>query len=216
MKLKDYTYYLIDLDGVLLNTKYDNYFWQEYIPRVYADKRGISIEDAVSVTHSLFNYKKKTLDWYNIDYWSNILNIDIEEEKKSKHSVEKIQVIDGSLKMLENLVALNKKVFLITNAHRKTLEIKMSKFNIKKFFDDIICSHELHYAKEDIQFWYMLKLKLGLDFESTVLVEDTYDNILSAYHAGLRTSVYINNERNKKFNFVTKHIQSFGELASCM
>ena len=32
MTIKDSKYYLIDLDGVILDTNYDNYFWQKYIP----------------------------------------------------------------------------------------------------------------------------------------------------------------------------------------
>ena len=38
MKIRDCKYYLIDLDGVILDTSYDNYFWQEHIPKIYAKK----------------------------------------------------------------------------------------------------------------------------------------------------------------------------------
>ena len=41
MRIIDNKYYLIDLDGVILDTSYDNYFWQKYIPRVYAQKQAI-------------------------------------------------------------------------------------------------------------------------------------------------------------------------------
>ena len=40
MELKDNKYYLIDLDGVILDTSYDNHFWQVHIPDVYAKKLG--------------------------------------------------------------------------------------------------------------------------------------------------------------------------------
>ena len=80
MKFTDCKYYLIDLDGVILDTSYDNYFWQEYIPRVYAKKNNISEKDAINYTHTLFRYKKKTKDWYDVDYWSNILDINIIQE----------------------------------------------------------------------------------------------------------------------------------------
>ncbi len=39
MELKDNKYYLIDLDGVILDTSYDNHFWQVHIPDVYAKKK---------------------------------------------------------------------------------------------------------------------------------------------------------------------------------
>ncbi len=39
MELKDNKYYLIDLDGVILDTRYDNHFWQVHIPDFYSKKK---------------------------------------------------------------------------------------------------------------------------------------------------------------------------------
>ena len=214
MELKDNKYFLIDLDGVILDTKYDNFFWQKYIPKVYAEKNKISLSDAVNFTHALFHYKKKTKDWYDITYWSNILNIDIAKEKEKKINMDKISLKDGSLDTLDKLKTQGKKLFLITNAHRITLNIKLKKFDISKYFDEMICSHELGYVKEDIQFWHILRLKLKLDYKYSVLVEDTFDNINSAHHAGLNNFVYISG--NKKFTSPLSPliVESFSELSS--
>ena len=214
MELKDNKYFLIDLDGVILDTKYDNFFWQKYIPKVYAEKNKISLSDAVNFTHALFHYKKKTKDWYDIIYWSNILDIDIAKEKEKEINMDRISLKDGSLDVLDKLKAQGKKLFLITNAHRITLNIKLKKYNISKYFDEMICSHELGYIKEDIQFWHILKLKLKLDYKYSVLIEDTFDNINSAYHAGLSNFVYISD--NKKFISPLSPliVKSFGEISS--
>ena len=214
MELKDNKYFLIDLDGVILDTKYDNFFWQEHIPKVYAEKNNISLSDAVNFTHALFHYKKKTKDWYDIIYWSNILNIDIAKEKERKTNMDKICLKDGSLDILDKLKNQGKKLFLITNAHRTTLNIKLKKFDVSKYFDEMICSHELGYIKENIQFWHILRLKLKLDYKYSVLVEDTFENINSAYHAGLNNFVYIS--ENKKFTSPLSPliVKSFSELAS--
>ena len=110
MRIIDNKYYLIDLDGVVLDTSYDNYFWQKHIPRVYAQKKGIDEKDAISVTHTLFNYKKKTKDWYDIVYWSNLLDIDIIHEKKKSENMSLIKLHEGSLNVLERLNNLNKKL----------------------------------------------------------------------------------------------------------
>ena len=214
MELKDNKYFLIDLDGVILDTKYDNFFWQKYIPKIYAEKNNIPLADAVNFTHALFYYKKKTKDWYDITYWSNILNIDIAKEKEKKMNMDKISLKDGSLDILDKLKSQGKKLFLITNAHRITLNIKLKKFDISKYFDEMICSHELGYIKEDIQFWHVLRLKLKLDYKYSVLVEDTFDNINSAHHAGLNNFVYISS--NKKFTSPLSPliVKSFSELSS--
>ena len=216
MRIIDNKYYLIDLDGVVLDTSYDNYFWQKHIPRVYAQKKAIDEKDAIRVTHTLFNYKKKTKDWYDVIYWSNLLDIDIIHEKKKSENMSLIKLHEGSLDILERLSNLNKKLFLVTNAHRKTLEIKLSKFDLSKYFDELVCSHELGYVKEDIQFWHLLRNKLQIDYNDSVLIEDTFDNIKSAYHAGVSNFIYISNEKKDLGKIKPLTLGSLSELSSSM
>jgi len=216
MKLKDKKNFLIDLDGVILDTKYDNYFWQNYIPKIYAQRKNISNEDAVKITHGIFNYKRKSKDWYDIDYWSNILNIDIAEEKKKSENMERMSVIKGSLDTLKKLKDQGINLYLITNAHRKTLEIKLQKFPITKYFIYIICSHELSYIKEDIQFWHILKNKINVDLNKTVLIEDTYDNIVSAHHAGIDSLVYISKNIKPADNIEVLQINALSDILTSL
>ena len=123
-------------------------------------------------------------------------------------------IIHKALDILDKLKSKGKELFLITNAHRITLNIKLKKFDISKYFSEMVCSHELGYVKEDIQFWHILRLKLKLDYKYSVLVEDTFDNINSAYHAGLNNFVYISD--NKKFTSPLSPliVKSFSELSS--
>lgn len=216
MKIIDSKYYLIDLDGVILDTSYDNYFWQKHIPRVYAKNKDIGDKDAINVTHSLFNYKKNTKDWYDVIYWSNILDIDIISEKKKSENMSLIKLNEGSLDILERLKDMNKKLFLITNAHRLTLEVKLSKFDLSKYFTDLVCSHELGYVKEDIQFWHLLRNRLKINYNDSVLIEDTFDNIISAHHAGIKSFIYINQVKKDFGKIKPLVLNSLSELASSM
>ena len=153
MDLKRLENILIDMDGVLLDTAYDNHFWQEHIPTRYAELKSMNIDQAIKITHSLFHYKKGYKDWYDLDYWSNMLGLDIEQEKLSANMIDKIKLKKGAIDFLEKYHK-EKNLFLVTNAHRKTLNIKMKKFPLIKYFKKIICSHELKYVKEEIPFWF--------------------------------------------------------------
>jgi len=212
MKLKDKKNFLIDLDGVILDTKYDNYFWQTYIPKIYSQRKNISNEDAIRITHGIFNYKRKSKDWYDIDYWSNILNIDIAAEKKKSENMDRMSLIKGSLDTLKKLKNNGNNLYLITNAHRKTLEIKLQKFPIIKYFVNVVCSHELSYVKEDIQFWHILKNKINVDLNKTVLIEDTYDNIISAHHAGIDSLIYISKDVKPTDNIEVLQINAMSDI----
>ena len=194
MIFKDIGCLLIDMDGVILDNAYDNDFWQNQIPEVIADSKGIAFDDAKRLAIQIFNYKKNTKDWYDVDYWSNMLNIDIEAQKRSEKSFSRISLYDGVIDTLS--VLKNKtKMILITNAHRKTLNIKLEKYNLTSYFDEMVCAHELNYVKEDIQLWYMLRSKYRLDYEKTLLVEDTINNINVGLSAGISGAIYVGDEK---------------------
>ena len=194
MIFKDIECLLIDMDGVILDNAYDNDFWQNQIPEVIADSKGIAFDDAKRLAIQIFNYKKNTKDWYDVDYWSNMLNIDIEAQKRSEKSFSRISLYDGVIDTLS--VLKNKtKMVLITNAHRKTLNIKLEKYNLTPYFDEMVCAHELNYVKEDIQLWYMLRSKYRLDYEKTLLVEDTINNINVGLSAGISGAIYVGDEK---------------------
>jgi putative hydrolase of the HAD superfamily len=123
-----------------------------------------------------------------------MLDIDIEAQKRSEKSFSRISLYDGVIDTLS--VLKNKtRMILITNAHRKTLNIKLEKYNLTPYFDEMVCAHELNYVKEDIQLWYMLRSKYRLDYEKTLLVEDTINNINVGLSAGISGAIYVGDEK---------------------
>jgi len=184
---------LVDMDGVILDNTYDNNFWQNQIPGVISKNKNISFEDAKRLAVQIFNYKKNTKEWYDVDYWSNMLNVDIEAEKRSSISFDRIQLYEGVTETL-NKLKNNFRLILITNAHRKTLNIKLEKYDLNPYFEKMICAHELHYVKENIQLWYMLKSRFKLDYAKTLLIEDTINNIKVGLSAGISQAVYLGDE----------------------
>ena len=211
---KDIECLLIDMDGVILDNTYDNNFWQNQIPRVLSKKKNISFDDAKRLAIQIFNFKKNTKDWYDLDYWSNMLGIDIEAEKRSKESLSKIKLYDNVTSTLAELKKQTR-LILITNAHRKTLNIKLEKFDIKPYFHEMVCAHELYYVKEDLQLWYMLRSKYKLDYEKTILVEDTINNIHVALSAGVSSAIYVGEEEFKPNEKILK-LDSIDQLLSTL
>ena len=214
MIFKDIECLLIDMDGVILDNAYDNDFWQNQIPEVIADNKGIAFDDAKRLAIQIFNYKKNTKDWYDVDYWSNMLDIDIEAQKRSEKSFSRISLYDGVIDTL-SILKNKTKMILITNAHRKTLNIKLEKYNLTPYFDEMVCAHELHYVKEDIQLWYMLRSKYRLDYEKTLLVEDTINNINVGLSAGISGAIYVGDEKFTVSDKITK-LSSINQILSAV
>ena len=116
--------------------------------------------------------------------------------------------------MLIELKNRGVKLFLVTNAHRKTLDLKLEKYPLHKYFDEAISAHDFNYIKEDIQFWYLLRNYLNIDYNETILVEDTMTNIQSARHSKLR-SLYVTHSEYSEDEWV-KPIECFSKFIPCL
>ena len=68
--LGHYDTLLLDMDGTLLDLAFDNYFWREMVPRVYARRENITHAAAMQVIYDLYASREGTLDWYCLDYWT--------------------------------------------------------------------------------------------------------------------------------------------------
>ena len=73
---------LFDMDGTLLDLKFDNYFWQQLIPARYAEHHGLSSEEAVRILEPRFAERQGTLEWYCLDFWSRELGLEVRSMKR--------------------------------------------------------------------------------------------------------------------------------------
>ena len=169
---------LLDMDGTLLDKYFDDYFWEEYVPRIFAEQNRMSPEQARKELLKRYQAVESTLQWTDLDYWSEQLGLDIPELKcKVDHL---IQVHPFVIDFLQFVRKSGKKVHLVTNAHSKTLEIKIRKTAIGPWFDRIVCAEEVGEAKEHPAFWDKLEGILNYDRKRTLLADDTAKVLRSA------------------------------------
>ncbi len=187
---------LLDMDGTLLDKHFDDYFWEEYLPKVYAEREGIPLEKAKDVLFKRYLEEEGTLNWTDLDYWSEEFGIDIPLLKREVEHL--IKVHPYVIPFLEALREKGKRVYLVTNAHSKTLDLKMKKTRIGPYFDAIISAFDIGLPKERVEFWQRLQEMIGFDKERTLLVEDSEDNLESASRFGIRYLVYMALSSTKK------------------
>jgi len=146
---------LLDMDGTLLDLSFDNFFWREHLPKEYSRQRDVPLGQSRVVLEELSNSLIGTLEWYCVDHWSEVLQIDIEA---AKHNVkEQIKFRPHTVKFLKFLNQLNKPCILVTNAHPKTMELKVATMKLHQHLDKVISSHEFLLAKENEGFWQLLE-----------------------------------------------------------
>lgn len=174
---------LLDMDGTLLDLNFDNHFWQEHVPLRYSELHNMSIEKSKEVLFPKFRSAEGTLDWYCIDYWSSQLGLDIPKLKKEVDHL--IAIHPHVMEFLEAVRATGRRLLLVTNAHVKSLEIKMEQTQLAGHFDHIVVSHDLGYAKESYQFWGKLKSIEPYKKSTTLLVDDSLPVLRAAQNYGI-------------------------------
>ena len=180
---------LLDMDGTLLDKHFDDYFWEHFVPEIYARENGIEEREARKKLLDTYRAKEGTLDWTDLDYWSEQLGLDIPALKlKIDHL---IQVHPYVIEFLEFLQKSPRGVYLVTNAHGKTLAIKMAKTALSGYFTGIVCAEEIGMPKEDPRFWAGLRQRVDFRRERTMLAEDSEKILLSARSYGIRHLIHV-------------------------
>ena len=91
-----------------------------------------------------------------------------------------------------------KKIVLVTNAHPKTLAIKMAKTGVTDEFDQIVCADEIGVAKEEPIFWEKLAERLDFAKERTLLADDNEGVLASAKEHGIANLIFVAKSSSKK------------------
>lgn len=174
---------LLDMDGTILDLHFDNYFWLTYLPEKFASKHNITFEHAFEKLSQQFNAIKGTLNWYCLDYWTDTLQMDIVGLKKDIQ--HKVAFRPQALSFLKFLKQHDKRVYLATNAHPKSLEIKQLNTRFHQYFDELITSHTFGAPKEQQLFWQQLQTKIEFDSAKTLFIDDSVAVLTSAQQFGI-------------------------------
>jgi putative hydrolase of the HAD superfamily len=174
---------LLDMDGTLLDLRFDNWFWQEYVPELWGRLHGMTAEAALSVLTPRFEAARGTLDWYCLDHWSREFQMDL---RAIKHEVrERVQYIPGAEDFLLRLKRLGKRRVLVTNAHPETLAIKDAHVDLVGHLDEVHSSHPFGLPKEHAGFWPRLRERTEFDPARTLFVDDSLPVLAAARAYGI-------------------------------
>lgn len=182
--LNEVTWVLLDMDGTLLDKHFDDYFWETLVPQEYARKNGLPLAEARETVFARYQREEGTLNWTDIDFWSRELDLDILALKEGiRHLIE---VHPDAEEFLQFLRQKGKRVALVTNAHYKTLDLKMNHTGLVGYFEEVISSFDLGTPKEDVRFWEILEERLGFQRQHTLLVDDNAEVLAAARRFGVK------------------------------
>jgi putative hydrolase of the HAD superfamily len=162
---------LLDMDGTLLDLRFDNWFWQEHVPSHFAMARGMSGDEVRACLEPKFRARRGTMDWYCIDYWSRELELDIAGMKRAVRP--QVSYLPGAREFLCRLARRGKRRILVTNAHPETLAIKNEQVGLVEYFDACYSTHRFGMPKEHTEFWPRFHAHEPFWPQRTLFVDDS-------------------------------------------
>lgn len=175
---------LLDMDGTLLDLHYDNHFWLQHVPTRFAEKHGLAFDVARRDLLARYQEIAGTMQWYSVDHWTVELGLDIEQLKQEVAHL--IAVHPHVVPFLERVRSAGKRVVLVTNAHHKSLVLKMGRTGLEPYFDRLICAHGFGIPKEHAEFWPALQSHEPFVAARTLLIDDSLPVLRAARAYGIQ------------------------------
>lgn len=174
---------LLDMDGTLLDLAFDNHFWRELVPLRYAALHGLSIEQALERLVPQFRAMQGKLEWYCLDYWTDVTKVDIAALKEEIR--DRIAPLDGAEDFLRWLRESGKQIWLATNAHGRSWRLKLEHTGFAHWFDRVICAHDFGAPKEDPRFWQRVMIEHPFEPSRVLFADDSLPVLRAARDYGI-------------------------------
>lgn len=174
---------LLDMDGTLLDLRYDNRFWRVDVPLAWAARHRVAAGDAIARVTARLDAAAGTLAFYCLDHWSRELDLDLKALKAG--TVAGIGYLPGAVHFLTAARAHGKRLVLVTNAHPHTLALKLERTGLDRHLDAVHSSHAFGAPKESPAFWAAFARVEPFEPRRAMLVEDSLPVLSAAHGAGI-------------------------------
>lgn len=174
---------MFDMDGTLLDLAFDDFIWNHCLPERHAQVHQCSLEQSQQTLFQFYQQHKHTLSWYSAAHWTAKVGVDVLQLQYEHRN--KIGPRAGCHQLLEQLKAKGYRCWLLTNADRAGLQLKLENVELSPYFELMISSEELGHAKEETAFWQKLQQLHPFDPAQAVFIDDTVAVLKSAEDFGI-------------------------------
>lgn len=179
---------LLDMDGTLLDRHFDNFFFEEELPRRYATLHAISFEEARDRLMSMYRSVEGQLAWTDLHYWTKRVGIDVVAMHKELDHM--IGFLPGAEEFLRHLRKLGKRVTIVTNAHEAGVSIKVAKTGLDRYVDRIVDAFEVGALKMRPEYWPNCQRLLGFNPSRSLFMDDDEGCLMAAKEFGVAYLVH--------------------------
>jgi putative hydrolase of the HAD superfamily len=172
------------MDGTLLDRHFDNFFFEEELPRRYAAQNRLSFEESRDRLMSMYRSVERQLEWTDLHYWTKRVGIDVVAMHKELDHL--IGFLPEAAEFLRHLKKLGKRVTVLTNAHESGVSIKVAKTGLDRHVDRIVNAFEVGYLKMRREYWPNCQRLVGFDPTRSLYIDDDERCLVTAAQFGIR------------------------------
>ena len=179
---------LLDMDGTLLDRHFDNFFFEEELPRRYAVKQGLQFDASRERLMAMYRSVEGELAWTDLDYWTGRVGIDVVGMHRELQHM--IGFLPGAQQFLEAVRAKGKRIVVLTNAHHTGVAVKSAKTGLDRYVDRIVDAFEVGYLKMRTEYWPACRRLVGFDPSRALYVDDDESCLDAASRYGIAAIVH--------------------------
>ena len=179
---------LLDMDGTLLDRHFDNFFFEEELPRRYAGLHSLTFEDSRDRLMAMYRSVEGELAWTDLHYWTKRVGIDVVAMHKELDHM--IGFLPGAEEFLQHLRRLGKRVTIVTNAHEVGVSVKIAKTGLDRHVDRIVNAFEVGYLKMRPEYWPNCQRLLGFDPARSLFMDDDEGCLVAAKQFGVAQLIH--------------------------
>ena len=174
---------LIDMDGTLLDRHFDNFFFEEELPRRYATMHALSFEASRERLMAMYRSVEGELAWTDLHYWSARVGIDVVAMHQDLQHM--IGFLPGAEDFLKAVRARGKRIVVLTNAHHTGVAVKSAKTGLHRYVDRIVDAFEVGYLKMRSEYWPACRALAGFEPSRSLYVDDDETCLAAAKEYGI-------------------------------
>jgi GMP/IMP 5'-nucleotidase len=179
---------LLDMDGTLLDRHFDNFFFEEELPRRYAAMQGLSFEAARDRLMAMYRSVEGELAWTDLHYWTKRVGIDVVAMHRELDYM--IGFLPGAEAFLRELRARGKRIIVLTNAHQAGVAVKSAKTGLDRYVDRIVDAFEVGYLKMRPEYWPTCQQLVEFNPTRSLYVDDDESCLGAARQFGIAGIVH--------------------------
>jgi FMN phosphatase YigB (HAD superfamily) len=174
---------LLDMDGTLLDRHFDNFFFEEELPRRYAVMHGLTFDAARDQLMAMYRSVEGELAWTDLHYWTERVGIDVVAlHRELDHMIGFLPDAEAFLLALRRL---GKRVTVLTNAHRAGVDVKTARTGLDRHVSRIVDAFEVGWLKMRVEYWPICRQLVGFDPKRALYIDDDEQCLAAAEHFGV-------------------------------